>query len=192
MYSWTAVNNRFIINSDTFHMSYGKSQELPRIAKIILPSKTVLPPNSAVHINEQLTEKLSRNYVMEPQNDIPVLMPRCMYSEQTMSRLCLVNASDRFYTIQKGTVGEAVAADPVDMSVEKKPITNLSKIPDYLYPLLQKSVRNLSESQQIQFENLVAEYQDVFDENGFDLENFIEIEHAIDTGTASPIKQRMR
>lgn len=53
-----------------------------------------------------------------------------MYSEQTMSRLCLVNASDRFYTIQKGTVGEAVAADPVDISVEKKPITNLSKIPD--------------------------------------------------------------
>lgn len=152
----------------------------------------MLPRNSAVHINEQLTEKLPRNYVIELQDDIPVLMPRCMYSEQTMSRLCLVNPSDRFYTIQKGTVGEAVAADPVDMSVEKKPITNLSKISDYLYPLLQKSVRNLSESQQNQFENLVAEYQDVFAENGFDLENFIEIEHAIDTGTASPIKQRMR
>lgn len=38
----------------------------------------------------------------------------------------------------------------------------------------------------------MAEYQDVFAENGFDLGNFIEIEHAIDTGTASPIKQRMR
>lgn len=25
MYSWTAINNRFIINSDTFHLSYGKS-----------------------------------------------------------------------------------------------------------------------------------------------------------------------
>lgn len=42
---------QIIINSDTFHMSYGKSKELPRVAKVILPSKTALPPNSAVHIN---------------------------------------------------------------------------------------------------------------------------------------------
>lgn len=76
--------------------------------------------------------------------------------------------------------------------LRKKPVTNLSKIPDHLYPLLQKSVTNLSEHQQNQFEKLVAEYQYVFAENDFDLGNFIEIEHAIDTGTASPIKQRMR
>lgn len=50
----------------------------------------------------------------------------------------------------------------------------------------------MSEHQQNQFEKLVSEYQDVFAENVFDLGNFIEMEHAIDTGTAPPIKQRMR
>lgn len=68
----------------------------------------------------------------------------------------------------------------------------MSKIPDYLYPLLQKSVTNFSENQQNQFEKLVAEYQNVFAENDYDLGNFIEIEHAIETNTVSPIKQRMR
>lgn len=116
-----------------------------------------------MHINGQLTEKLPRNYVIEPQNGIPVLMPRCMYSAQTMPKLCLVNASDRYYTIHKGTVvGEAVEANPV--SLETQPVLKLSKIPDYLNPLLQKSVTNLSTSQQKKFENLVAENQDVISE----------------------------
>lgn len=79
-----------------------------------------------------------------------------------MPRL-LSNASDWYYTIHKGTVvGEAVEANPV--SLETKPVSKLSKIPDYLNPLLQKSVTNLSKSQQKQFENLVAENQDVISE----------------------------
>lgn len=113
--------HQIIFNSDTFHMSYRKSKGLPRVAKVILPSKTALPSNSAVHINGQLTEKLPRNYVIEPQTGIPVFLLRCMYSDQTMSRLCLVNASDRYYTIHKGiVVGEAVEDNLVDLSVEKK------------------------------------------------------------------------
>lgn len=40
--------------------------------------------------------------------------------------------------------------------------------------------------------DLLKEYQDVFAENEFDLGTFTEIEHSINTGSASPIKQRMR
>jgi hypothetical protein len=52
------------------------------------------------------------NYFIEPDSDIPVMIPMHMYANQPNPRLCLVNASDRYYTIRKDTVvGEAVSAD---------------------------------------------------------------------------------
>ena len=40
----------------------------------------------------------------------------CMNANQANRRLYLVNASDRYYTIRKGTVvGDAVSAEPVDL-----------------------------------------------------------------------------
>lgn len=40
--------------------------------------------------------------------------------------------------------------------------------------------------------DLLKEYQDNFAQNEFDLGSFTDIEHSIDTGSAPPIKQRMR
>ena len=58
--------------------------------------------------------------------------------------------------------------------------------------LYEKSVEHLNVNEQIQFAELLTEYSDVFASSEFDLGNFSEIEHTIDTGTAKPIKQRMR
>ena len=88
---------QIMINSDIFQMSYGKNteQHIPKIAKVTVPNKTVLPPNSAVHINGKLQENFSRNYIIEPDGDIPIMMPRCMYSGHTSPRLWFVNVSMR-------------------------------------------------------------------------------------------------
>lgn len=40
--------------------------------------------------------------------------------------------------------------------------------------------------------DLLKEYQDNFAQNEFDLGSFTDIEHSVDTGSAPPIKQRMR
>lgn len=82
-----------------------------------------MTPNSAVHVNGKLAERLQNDNVIEPQENIPVLMPRCMYSKDITPRLCLVNASDRYFIIRKGTVtGEAVEAHQVQLAVEKNPL----------------------------------------------------------------------
>ena len=67
------------INYNVLQLSYGRSKELhiPKEFKDTLASKTFLPPNSAVHINGKLTERLHNDYVIEPLYDIPVLIPRC-------------------------------------------------------------------------------------------------------------------
>ena len=136
---------------------------------------------------------MHNDYVIEPQDNIPVLIPRCMYSQDTIPRQCLVNASDRSFTTGKGTViGEAVEARQVGLDVEKKSVPELFKSPDHLKQLVDKSAINLNENQQEQLGKFMFEYADFFDENEFDVGNFKEIEHSIDTGSATPIKQRMR
>ena len=39
---------------------------------------------------------------------------------------------------------------------------------------------------------MLSEYSDVFAQDDLDIGNFTELEHAIDTGTAIPVKQRIR
>jgi len=39
---------------------------------------------------------------------------------------------------------------------------------------------------------MLSENSDVFAQDDLDLGNFTELEHAIDTSTAKPVKQRMR
>ena len=61
--------------------------------------------------------------------------------------------------------------------------------PKYLYG---RSIEHLDPQEQGQLADLLIEYEDVFARSEFDLGNFTKIEHSIDTGTAKPIKQRMR
>ena len=50
----------------------------------------------------------------------------------------------------------------------------------------------MSKEQKQKLANLLISYDDVFATSEFDLGTFTDIEHSIDTGTARPIKQRMR
>lgn len=90
------------------------------------------------------------------------MMPCCVYSEQTSPRQCFVNASDRYFTIRKGTVvGEALSAHSVTIVSEPKSQTNapLKELPEHLNSLFQKSVTDLDQSQRKLLMDLLEEYQ---------------------------------
>ena len=58
--------------------------------------------------------------------------------------------------------------------------------------MYQQSIEHLDNNEKSQLQNLLIEFQDVFARDEFDLGNFTEVEHAIDTDGARPVKQRMR
>jgi hypothetical protein len=58
--------------------------------------------------------------------------------------------------------------------------------------LLRLSTEGLDKNQKSEIKTLLSEYSDVFAQDDMDLGNFTELEHAIDTGTAKPVKLRMR
>jgi hypothetical protein len=117
-----------------------------------------------------------------------------MYANQTSPILCLVNASDRYYTIRKGTVvGEAVSAEPAELfhKAQQDDRSEGTAFTPPLQLLMDKSGKQLTNDHKEKLEKFIGEYQDVFARDECDLGNFTETEHSIDTGTARPIKQRM-
>ena len=65
-------------------------------------------------------------------------------------------------------------------------------MPEHLRDLFQRSIENLNPEEQDELANLFIEFEDVFAKSEFDLGNFSDITHDIDTGSAKPVKQRMR
>jgi hypothetical protein len=58
--------------------------------------------------------------------------------------------------------------------------------------LFRLSTEGLDKNQKSEIKTLLSEYSDDFAQDDLDLGNFTELEHAIDTGTAKPVKLRMR
>ena len=50
----------------------------------------------------------------------------------------------------------------------------------------------MDDKQKLRLAQVLIEFQDVFAANEFDLGNFKDIEHTIDTGDAKPVRQRIR
>ena len=66
------------------------------------------------------------------------------------------------------------------------------EIPDHLKDLFQRSIQHLNSEEQDQVADLLMEFEDVFAKSEYDLGDFSDIVHNIDTGSSKPIKQRMR
>ncbi|KAH3834929.1 hypothetical protein DPMN_108262 [Dreissena polymorpha] len=68
----------------------------------------------------------------------------------------------------------------------KHSTANTTTVPDHLKDVYEASCHKLNDKQKVQLAGLLIEFEDVFAKNEFDLGNFTEIEHAIDTKAALP------
>lgn len=67
-----------------------------------------------------------------------------------------------------------------------------SKVPSHLKELLKKSKQHLDTEQTIELARMLIEFQDIISKDDLDLGHFTKIRHRIDTGDASPVKERVR
>ena len=83
-------------------MNSDKNSIVPVVARVSIPQRTAIPPNTVVHVNGQLDTKME-NYIIEQCNyDLPVLVS--YYKDQDQSRLCLANTTDRSFTMKRDTI----------------------------------------------------------------------------------------
>ena len=75
---------------------------------------------------------------------------------------------------------------------QAKHTTGNGRLPEHLEDMYQSSCMKLNQKEQYDLKNLLIEFADVFSVHEFDLGSFTAIEHAIDTGDATPVKQKFR
>ena len=79
----------------------GEPKNEPMVARVIVAKRKVIPPNSVTRVQCKLDKQLSE-YIVEPENNLKVLIPRTVHDEGKKPSICVVNASDNFVTIKKG------------------------------------------------------------------------------------------
>ncbi|MES9882037.1 MAG: pol polyprotein [Sedimenticola sp.] len=183
--------------------------ESPQVARVTVDRRRVVPPNSVVQIKCSMGSGLSdaslSDYVIEPVDNLEVLVPRVLRQGGDAPIVCVVNASDKFQLLRKGT--QMATASPVhsycDISQEEIKVHAVhkdshspggldSEIPGHLREMWVNSCQHLVDEQQTQLADLLREYEDVFARDEFDLGNFTHIEHSIDTDGAKAVKQGIR
>ncbi len=147
--------------------------------------------------------------MIEPNKNLSAVVPRMLCSGKGKTHICAINVSTRNVVLRKGEcVGKAhevTLAAPVNEGLQtidkvRRMQGPLSKetdvggddIPHHIQDLLERAKTNISDDEYASLRTLLVEYEDVFAENDFDLGDFNDIEHSIDTGTAKPVRQRMR
>ncbi|XP_045215056.2 uncharacterized protein LOC123565253 [Mercenaria mercenaria] len=183
----------------------------PSESRVTVAKRRVIPPHSVAHVICNMDTELT-DYVIEPLDQSKVWKPRVVREGVTDPVVCVVNPTDRYKLISKGSeIGRAYPVSEIIEVGEEDEEYNINQLSDLgwqqdivprpesdsaLAPHLQQvysdSCEHLNEEQHRQLAQLLIEYQDVFAQDEFDLGNFTVMEHVIETGNAEPVKQRMR
>ena len=97
-------NNTFTIGDDQIPLYCGPQSEIPVVAKVTVPKRTVVPPHSVMRMPGQLDVDLS-SFIVEsfPQCQGPLLVPRCFFQDGRPT-LCVFNPTESSDTLRKNAV----------------------------------------------------------------------------------------
>ncbi|CAG2204992.1 DDI1 [Mytilus edulis] len=140
----------FFINGEALPMIHGDVGLVPpvnkiaRVAKITVPHRTVIPPNSVVQLESDLSAELT-DFIIEPNKEIDLLIPRGYYNASVLPCVSLLNVTNNKIVLQKGTLlGEAIEADVVETGPAPSVATtgiarDNNTLPEQLQNILDKS-----------------------------------------------------
>jgi predicted aspartyl protease len=203
------VKGIFCLNNDKIEMKMDDAKGTPEVARVTVCTRNVVPPNSVRHIRCKIESDMP-DFIVEGIDDLEVLVPKTLHGGGKEATICVVNVTDNFRVLKKGkNVGYAYPVDeimPVTEEIEQEltnsssqglnpsvnHVTSIDKVPNHLQKTFEESGKDLSQEQKEKLASLLITYEDVFAKSEFDLGTFTEIEHSIETGSARPIKQRMR
>jgi hypothetical protein len=123
------------------------------------------------------------------------MVAKSVHVPGSQARVCVANLTDHHITVRQGEkVGQAHPCDEVVAPDEGQatPATKGGKTPPHLTDLIETVRKSAPKAVRAEVEKFLIEYADIFASHEFDLGNFRTVEHKIDTGNASPVKQRIR
>ena len=165
--------------------------DLPPHAESIIPART----EGLSHIDEKwgiLEPTVEKSYASDG-----LMIGKTLVNLQEPSvPVRVMNLSDSPKRIKKGSViavGDTVQSVLVLQSCHNERIEDLDgEVPEHLRELYQRSILKLNTNQQQQVRTLLCEFSDLFSRGQHDLGRTDVIQHQINTGDATPLRQPPR
>ena len=190
------------LGTQSIPLMRGSTRGPEKVAKVCLQHRVTIPPNSLKRITGVIDQRME-GFIIEPMSGLPALVPRTLHDTGPEVQLLVLNPTDRTVHLDGNSVlaqaFEVEVVAPIQSSPpEPEPGARTiledenPEVPEHLRDLYQRSAELLDPTQQVALKHLLIEYGDVFACDDFDLGDFTAIEHRVDTGTAAPIKQKMR
>ena len=174
--------------------------DLPRVFKISVDKRVVIPPRSEMIIYGKPLETIpvGTNVLIESTSSklknkgILVAKSLCIASQEKLP-IRVMNITDDPQVIYKNTCASmAESILPQDIfSTEENPV-NPEEFPDYLNVIIERCKDNLSEDQFDRVKNLLLKNTKAFAKSKNDLDHTNIIQHKINTGDALQVKQNPR
>ena len=178
--------------------------ELPSIFRIRLTSDLVVPPNSEMilpaYIQDRALTDLPENLILEGSERFMenkgIIVARVLVDTKSETiPVRVLNPHEKEVQLFKETIvgiGHQVLEVNEGKCFSAKTEIPDGSIPDYLKPLLEGCQDNLDEQQMEKVVKLITEFATIFSKSKDVLGHTNIEEHRINTGDASPIKQRPR
>ena len=80
------------------------------VAKVTIRKTTRIPPNSAVRLQCEITEKLTE-YMIEPVEDLEVVISRTLHAAGSTPHVCMLNLKDHYINLKHNS--QIAKASPV-------------------------------------------------------------------------------
>ena len=190
-----------VVKDDKIPLTFLDSGE--KVAHVTVCQTTKIPPNTCVRIPCRVSEPLD-SFMIEAKEGGELIIPPTACSKEQSLELCVMNVQNHHITVSKDEdIGQAVEiceVPPIPEEISEfginGPVTDQgdgqTALPSHLEELFERARTHLEPDQQDKVRDLLIEFQDVFARDEFDLGEFTAVEHGIDTGTATPVKQRLR
>jgi len=102
-----------LINNESIPLITTFRQGNPRVARVTIAKRAVIPPKSVLRVKCRMTANLDTYYI-EPAANLKLAVPRIVRAKNEAPLVCFVNSSESFHTLKKGKiVGNAMVIQEV-------------------------------------------------------------------------------
>ena len=111
-----------------------------KVAKVMIEKTVKVPPNSVLRLQCKITDRLT-DYVIEPEDDLKVIMPRTLHSAGSKPKVCLVNVTDSYIKLKRNQL-VATAFPVCSVSSFADEMTEESTVPIKTQSLIQEKINH--------------------------------------------------
>ncbi|KAH3785533.1 hypothetical protein DPMN_163624 [Dreissena polymorpha] len=98
------ASDTLLLNGERLPVTTSFKESTTKVARVIIPRRTVIPPNSVLRVKCTLSSEMNADFYFQKNEELELLAPRVVRSKGQEPVICLLNPSEHYQTLKKGKI----------------------------------------------------------------------------------------